>query len=173
MCTWVFRAKKLPIDNWRYDIHLLATGNYPLLLRTIDICKESHPILYEFANAFERFYFRFCKSSENFALSCLFKNPIFRDPETGNVIDQAFFGQSFYNLHRDIIRRLTYNDCFSNNNFKTQVQFAEAGIQLNIATWLRLRNTVLRAKHENRSININFDTTTGIKKFVESWKKRK
>jgi hypothetical protein len=171
MCTWIFRAKKMPIDNWRYDINMLSPGNDPLLLRTTDICKESHPILYDFAAAFERFYFRFSKDSENFALSCIFKNNIFRDPETGNMIEQAFFGQRNYNLHRETIRRLTYADCFSNNNFKSQVQFAENGLNLNVATWVRLRNTVLRAKQENRSIITNPDTATGIKKFVENWKK--
>jgi hypothetical protein len=171
MCTWLFRAKKLPIDNWRYDTHMLAPGNDPLLLRTSDICKESHPILYGFASAFECFYFRFCKNSDNFALSCIFKNPLFRDPETGNMIEQAFFGQHFYNLNTDNIRPLTYNDCFSNNYFKSQAQFAEGGLQLNIAMWLRLRNTVLRAMHKNGSININFETPTGLKKFVENWTK--
>jgi hypothetical protein len=43
-CTWLFRAKKQCIDNWRYDLHALAPRFDPLLIRKVDIDMYEHPM---------------------------------------------------------------------------------------------------------------------------------
>jgi hypothetical protein len=103
-CMWLLRAQKMRIDNWRVDLHTLAPLNNPLLIRASDLDKNRHPILFEICTAYKRFYTAFCKSDSNYKNAIIFKNPIFRDPETNLEIDINFFGPNFYNAHKNLIR---------------------------------------------------------------------
>jgi hypothetical protein len=139
MCTWILRAKNTPIDNWRYDLHFLAPGRDPLALRTSDVNREEHPILFDFVNAYERFYYNFCKNNDNVSTSLIFNNPLFRDPESGEPLEQTFFGNEFYNDNLVTLRNLKFRDCFIGNTVKNLEDFAVSGLRFSFATWWRLR----------------------------------
>jgi hypothetical protein len=171
MSTWILRAKKMPIDNWRYDAHLLAPGNDPLLLRTSDVCNETHPILYDIVSSYNRFYYEFCNHKFNFLNSILFENPLFRDPENNNTLDVAFFGNNYYNERKLIIRRLSVSDCFLNKSFRNLEQFENIGLSLTMVRWLRLRNTIMRVYTVNQMAVWDHPNLTGIHKFADQWKK--
>jgi hypothetical protein len=161
----------MPIDNWRYDTHLLAPGNDPLLLRTSDVCNATHPILYDIVRAYNRFYYEFCKHKLNFLISIIFENPLFRDPENNNILDAAFFGNNFYNERKLIIRRLSVSDCFLNKSFRNLEQFENIGLPLTMARWLRLRNTIMRVYTVNQMVFWDHPNLIGIHNFAAHWKK--
>jgi hypothetical protein len=112
MSTWIFRAKKLPIDNWHYDLCSLSPGNNPLLIRTSDVNKNSSPILYGLVLAYECFYNSFAATGNNYLFSYIFDNDVFRDTVSGNKIKKGFFSENFYNNNSFAIRSLKFNDCF-------------------------------------------------------------
>jgi hypothetical protein len=66
-CTWLFRAKKWCIDNWRHDLHTLSPNFDPLLLRSSDINRDLHPVLLGIVKAFERFYSFFSRTRKKFS----------------------------------------------------------------------------------------------------------
>jgi hypothetical protein len=168
-CTWLFRARKFPIDNWRYDAHLLAPNNDPLLLRKCDINPNSYPVLYDIVSSYEDFYSAFCAKNRNIYKAIIFSNSCFRDTVSGEVVNASFFGRDIYTASGNMIRKLTFQDCFLNNNFKTLQEFRSDGILLNYAVWLRFRGTIMQAK--------NFFPTDNLKKcetiteVLGSWKK--
>jgi hypothetical protein len=171
MCTWILRAKNMPIDNWRYDLNFLAPGRDPLALRTSDVNREEHPILFEFVNAYERFYYKFCKKDDNVGMSLIFKNPLFRDPESGEPLDQTFFGNKFYNNNLVTLRNLKFRDCFNGNTVKNLDDFAVSGLRFSFATWWRLRGALLNTKDRYRSINLTAPDTGSIWTFTRNWKR--
>jgi hypothetical protein len=168
MSTWILRAKKFPIDNWRYDLHLLAPNNNPLLIRCTDVSSEEYPVLHGIITAYESFYTKFCRTGKNYIQAQIFNNELFADPETGHLITKRFFGDNFYDANTNAIRRLTFQDFFDGNNFKDIAIFRNEGINFQPATWMRLRNIMLRVK------NTAVPTTSkpqSIEGFVMSWKK--
>jgi hypothetical protein len=72
----------------------------------------------------------------------------------------------FYNGHRDAIRKLTFDDCFNNNVFKTIQEFREAGLPLRLVVWMRIRNTLLHYGNSPLIGKIN-----SIADFVNRWRK--
>jgi hypothetical protein len=127
-CSWLFRAKKLCIDNWLYDRHSLSPLFYPLLVRCSDINKNLNPILYGIVESFENFYFRFSEKGNNYLNSYVFENNLFLDPLTEGKIDRTFFGNNFYNNFINIIRPLRFRDCFGADGFKTLQEFRNLGL---------------------------------------------
>ena len=92
------------------------------------------------------------------------------------LIDKEFFGNAFYIRFKDNIRSLTFSSCFMGRRFKTQREFADAGLPLTPATWMRLQTTLLHSRQslkkadesDNLSSNIiNFfnKITKGSKQF--------
>jgi hypothetical protein len=145
-CTWLLRAKKMCIDNWRHDLHALSPLHNPLLLRSSDINKNINPILHGIVKAYENFYFRFSEKGKNYYHSYIFENKLFLDPVSGNWIDTNFFGNAFYDLHKDKIRSLKYADCHTELGFKTFQDFRADGLPLTLALWMRLRGACMRAR---------------------------
>jgi hypothetical protein len=94
---------------------------------------------------------------------------IFQDPATGLKIDHNFFGVDFYNAHKNAIRSLTYNDCFTPLGFKTIEEFREINIPLTISLWMRLRNILYTARAKY-SVHI-CPTVMTINNFVTRWRK--
>jgi hypothetical protein len=171
MSTWILRAKKLPIDNWRYDICRLAPCNNPLLIRTSDVNENLSPILYGLVQAYENFYKSFASAGNNYLYSYIFDNDVFRDTLTGNPIKKGFFGENFYNTNINVIRSLKFTDCFFEGNFKDLVTFRDSGLNLSPATWLRLRSAILQAKHRMERREAEYEKGINIHYFVERWKK--
>jgi hypothetical protein len=166
--TWLLRAAKKRIDNWRYDLHVIAPLNNPLLIRSSDINANRHPILHSICESYEKFYSEFCYCDENYKLGYIYDNNAFRDPETGQRIGKNFFGNDFYDQHTNAIRSLNFNDCFSNLGFKTMREFAGIGLPLTPAMWMRIRNTLLHFKANHVQKNVK---TNNISNFVSRWKK--
>jgi hypothetical protein len=138
------------IDNWRHDLHALSPLNNPLLIRSSDINKNINPILHGIAKAYENFYFRFSEKGKNYYHSYIFENKLFLDPVSGNWIDANFFGNVFYDLHKDKIRSLKYADCHTEMGFKTIQDFRFEGLPVTIALWMRLRGACMRARARPR-----------------------
>jgi hypothetical protein len=159
-----FKGKKKCIDNWRYDLHGLDPSNDPLLIRSCDINKASNPVLFDICLSYEIFYSTFCEYEKNY-LHALFRNALFKDTTTGRQLNKEFFGIDFYNNNKNAICNLRYIDCFSNLGFKTLQECQEIGLQLSLAVWMRLRNTV------NSFIRPAIGAVNRIDNFVSRWKK--
>jgi hypothetical protein len=168
-CSWIFRAYKYPIDNWRFDLHKLAPGNNVLLIRACDINKDIHPVLHGLASAYEKFYSLFSLCNTNYIDGNIFANEAFRRPEAPEeIIGKNFFGLNFYNENEVIIRNLRYSDCFRNGVFKSVRDWQEDGLNINLNTWLRLRNAMLFSK---RNLSTNIGTLETVSDFSARLKK--
>jgi hypothetical protein len=146
-CTWLFRAKKKCIDNWRYDIVSNSPSDDPLLIRSSDIDAAVNPIIHQICTAYDKFYESFCKVDNNFKEAYIFENGFFRDTATDGTLGRDFFGHVFYNRHKNTLRCLRFSECFNDLGYKTMQDFSQMGLPFNIATWMRLRNSLLNARH--------------------------
>jgi Reverse transcriptase (RNA-dependent DNA polymerase) len=154
-CTWILRAKKFTIDNWRYDIVTNSPNNDPLLIRACDFLKPDFPVLSGFAKAFEEFY------------SALSMDPMYLGD---NMINEAFFGRAFFNAHADQIRALKMSDFFVGDSFKPLMDFADMGLAIYAATWFRLQNLIIPVYRRYR-IQIAPTDQSNIATFVGKFKK--
>jgi hypothetical protein len=102
----------------------MAPNNDPLLLRKCDINRDVNPILHGIVTAYSNFYSHFSGRGSNLKNAIIFDNQNFTDPGTGTPLSINFFGLKFYNQFRSNLRKLTYSDCMTNNNFKTLEEFA-------------------------------------------------
>jgi hypothetical protein len=76
-------------------------------------------------------------------LHIFFENDAFTlGPRDAGRISASFFGQNFYNRHKNEIRKLTFENCFSNNRIKTCREFADAGLPLTPMIWFKLCGAV-------------------------------
>ena len=62
---------------------------------------------------------------------------------------------STIDTYKNIIRPLTFSSCFMGWRFKTQREFADSGLPLPPATWMRLQTTLL---HSRQTLKKNDDT---------------
>jgi Reverse transcriptase (RNA-dependent DNA polymerase) len=146
-CTWVFRAHKLPIDNWRYDLHVAAPDNNVLKIRKKDINVRINPVLYGIVSDFENFYGHFSSFRMNYEKAWIFENPAFTRPnDSTKMIDRSFFGVDFFRRFENTIRNVKFCDCFLDGAFKSLETWRNDGLPLSIAVWLRLRNAILFSK---------------------------
>jgi hypothetical protein len=164
-CTWLFRAKKFCIDNWRYDLHALAPNNDPLLIRASDVSENTNPVLHGICVDYENFHNNFCMQERNFYDAQIFENNVFIDPGSGNKINKNFFGLDQYQMQTDRIRMLTYSSCFRHGIFKSMQEFRNDGLTLTLVTWMRLRNTVIHAA------NPIIGRVNTVHNFVHRWRK--
>jgi hypothetical protein len=167
-CTWIFKAIKLPIDNWRYDLHFLSPNNNPLFIRECDVDKNVHPILHQFVLSFCKFIGCFSNINSNYKESIIFHNNVFRDPLTGTTLRPEFFGLHFYLNYRNSIRSLKFSDCINENNFKTVQEFRDSGLPMSQNLWFKLRSALLNTKTSNTT---NTGSTTTLSDFIRNWKK--
>jgi hypothetical protein len=146
-CMWIARAHNFPIDNWRFDLKCLAPSNNILLLRTGDVDKNCHPILYNLVEDYSDFYGKFTAVNSNYKSAFIFDNQSIKcTPNLTHTINCSTFGRAFYNRYKTQIRNLTFDNCFSQAGFKSVAEFAAAGLPLTVAAWMTLRGTLLRAK---------------------------
>jgi len=143
--TWLVRATKYRIDNWRVDLYRLAPNYDITQLRKCDIDKGRHPILYNLVEAYSIFYGSFSRIDGNRKVAQLFDNAIFKHDNGTSTINKVTFGRAYYEEHRDQIRALTFNDMFLNGRFKTMAELAQEGLRLNAVTWFRIRNALTQA----------------------------
>jgi hypothetical protein len=168
-CSWIFRAYRYTIDNWRYDLFSSAPGNNILLLRKSDIDIRTNPVLHEFVEDYEKFYSYFTAYKGNFQDSFVFENRNFtRTENNALLLDRNFFGAALYDNNKLLIRNLKFSDCYRNGEFKSLNDWREYGLNFTVNTWLRLRNAIFAAKNkynalEQPVLSIS-DFTAGLKK---------
>jgi hypothetical protein len=169
--TWLLRAKKNCIDNWRYDLHTLAPNHDPLLLRTSDVNQILHPVLHGIVSSYVKFHDAFSGYGKNYKQSVIFENQQFLDTDTGNKIDRRFFGHQTYLLSSAYIRSLSYDRCHNALGFKTLLDFRNEGLHLNLAQWMRLRNVCSNARRLAARRFTNVNACFRIDYFCRVWKK--
>jgi hypothetical protein len=149
-CAWVKRAITNVNDNWRLSLLASVPGGDLANLRACDIPREKSIILHEIAWAFE--FFNGCHSllENNYRKSSIFQNIAFcRSGVDNRLLDIDFFGKHFYNLNKEKIRTLTFEDCFSDGNFKSINDFRLMGLALPLSLWMRLQSALLFSKKNN------------------------
>jgi hypothetical protein len=101
--------------------------------------------------------------------SNIFCNPSFvRSKYDGNLLDRSFFGKTFFDLHSDTIRSLTFENCFTAKGFKSMNEFAAMSLPLSQVGWIRLRSALLYAKEKFRH-NMNFANNIPPPKSIEEF----
>jgi hypothetical protein len=125
----------------------MSPNNNILQIRLCDVDRELHPILYEFVHDYSQFYGKFCGTNSNYKEGYIFDNQSFMaGPDYRTTIKTGTFGRVFYNQYKNNIRALTFNDCFSEEGFKSIREFANGGLPFTPAAWLSLLSTLLHAK---------------------------
>ncbi len=152
-CSWIVRASKKCIDNWRFDLKNLSPNGNISKIRISDVDATRHPVLYNLVSAFTNLVEKHAKINGNYKLACIFENGAFRYGVNDRAIDRNFFGQAFYNRHKNAIRNLRFCDCYEGNSFKTLEQFAQMGLPLNMNNWLCLRGALKKARGAYRKLD--------------------
>jgi hypothetical protein len=153
-CSWIKRAHANNIDNWRLRLRILSLCSDVTLLRSVDIDRFISPILYNIAEAYDLFVRCYSNIGNNLLVTPIFLNrAVCRSRFDKKLIDIEFFGKKFYKNHRDEIRKLTINSCFSGNNFKSQDEFRGMNLPFSMNTWMSLRSAVILAKKNIPSID--------------------
>jgi exonuclease III len=147
-CTWIARAYRQPIDNWRFDLKLCAPNNNICLIRPCDIDRDRHPILYTMVCDYKDFYGNFSKVDGNFRNCYIFDNPaILIGPNFTETINQSTIGNYFYRQYSAALRQLRFHECFNDRNFKSMEEFERDGLRFTYAIWMTLRSSLLRARN--------------------------
>ena len=162
-CSWVSRAYKLTIDNWRFDMAANSPNGSIPQIRSRDFNVNVNPILKYITESYENFYSCFSTINGNYKEAQIFDNAAFtRGPADNNKLDPDFFGLVFYAQNTDRIRELTFNNCFSGRSFKTIAEFHDSGLPVTPAIWFRLRGAILFAKNNLRKQDDSDNTETVV-----------
>ncbi len=171
-CSWVKRTHAQTIDNWRLRLRLGCPGFDVTLLKKCDFDSIRNPILYNIAEAYEIFLNCYAKIGSNHSVVPIFANSsIIRSKADSRLLDVEFFGKQFYNENRNIIRKLTVSDCFSDAKFISLEEFASDGLVLRVSLWMRLRSALLLFKNNLNSMQEN-PTAVELPKTVDSFLSR-
>ena len=171
-CSWIRRARLLPIDNWREDLRSASPDNKIELIRESDINRNLNPILANFVKSYVNFYGEFTRQNNNYKMAYIYDNPAFtRNLNATRTIDHEFFGPETMLRSGNLIRSLTFFDCYTGDRMKTTAEFAESGIFLSAATWLRLQGALLTARNRYRNDDITQSACTTIDAFFNSIKR--
>jgi hypothetical protein len=130
-CCWIFRAKKLVIDNWRYDLFCASPINNILSVRESDIDVTKNPVILGIVKAYSTFYSMYSTFESNYADTYIFENSCFvRADNVGRKLDKNFFSHNFYERKKLFLRQLKYKDCFRDGNFKSLDDWMKDGLHL-------------------------------------------
>jgi hypothetical protein len=77
-CSWIARATKNCIDNWRFDLRSLAPDGDISRIRPMDLNRQTNPILHNLVSAFTGLVENHAKQNGNYWLSHIFENGAFR-----------------------------------------------------------------------------------------------
>ena len=171
-CSWILRAFKLTIDNWRYDLALASPDCNILQIKSRDLNANSNPILKYLAESYEEFYSCFSRLNGNYKEAYIFDNAAFvRGPRDTRKLDPDFFGLDFYTRYRIHVRKLTFNNCFVGQRLKTINEFQEDGLHLSPAIWFRLQAALIYAKNTLRKFDNSGNITETVLQFITKIKK--
>ncbi len=171
-CSWVHRASKLVIDNWRFDLKSLSPTNEILDIRPCDIRNEANPVLSTLVKAHTGLLAEFTKKELNFTVAPFVDNPAFsRGPRDTGLIDCNFLGRAFYSAHKSELRKLTFEQCYQEGRYLSIEEYATLGINISIATWLRLNLTLSYNFRRYSTPNTELATAKTYPDFMTSIKK--
>ncbi len=107
-----------------------------------------HLILHELAWAYKFFIGCYSLIENNYLRNNVFQNAaIVRSGKDNMLLDSNFFGKKFYTANKNRIRKLTFEDCFTDGKFKSINEFAESvGIRFPPLTWMNLQTAITYAK---------------------------
>jgi hypothetical protein len=138
-CSWVGRAYKFNIDNWRYDLKTLAPNNNIAQIRGCDVDRRVNPILYNIVSSFDKLVCSLTTIDNNYIKAHFVDNPAFKRSAIDNrPLDKNFFGNLFYNNNKNILRSLTFEQCFPEGTYRTLEGFMDIGLRITIALWMKL-----------------------------------
>jgi hypothetical protein len=142
-CSWLQRAYKFPIDNWRFDMYMLSPRNNLLSLRPSDIDQQKNPILFGLSIAGRTLLAEYSKMYNNYKIVPFVDNPAFirSNIDTG-LIDCNFFGRNFYEVNKAILRELTIDQCTRDGNILPLDEFRVVGLNLTVVIWMRLSMSI-------------------------------
>ncbi len=134
-------------DNWRLSLLASAPGGDLANLRALDVPREKSIILHEIAWSYEYFFGCYSLLYNNYRKNSIFQNIAFcRSGVDNRLLDVQFFGKNFYFEHEDMIRSITFDDCFDCGNFKSINEFSLMGLPLLVSLWMRLQSALLYSK---------------------------
>ena len=169
-CSWILRAYKLPIDNWRFDLRAAAPAGEIYLIRKCDLIRESNPILINLVSSFEIFYGEFSKKDGNYKNAYIFSNQAFtRGADSQLLLDSEFFG--CIGPAPIPLRKLKFRDRFSAGTVKNIADFRLMGIELSPATWFRLQSALLLSRQRLRKPDDSENLSEPVKVFLNRVKK--
>jgi hypothetical protein len=142
-CSWLHRAHKFPIDNWRFDMYRLAPRNNLLSLRPTDINPQTNPILFGLSIAGRALLAEYSKMHNNYKIVPFVDNPAFTRSNVDNgLIDCNFFGRNFYDMNKGTLRELMIDQCCRDGNILSLEDFRIIGLHFLIVTWMRLSMSI-------------------------------
>jgi hypothetical protein len=104
-----------------------------------------HPVLHNLVSSFTKLVAGHAKINGNYKLAYIFENGAFTWGDNERMLDRAFFENNFYDRYQNNIRDLRLMDCFSNDRFKTQQEFAAMGLPLSANVWFCLSGAIKKA----------------------------
>jgi hypothetical protein len=167
--VWVTRAIKLPIDNWRYDLHLFSPQHNIFMIRPGDVDKVRYPILFGLTTAF--CLVRSVLEKKNIHGANIFENPNFLLPLRNYMLNAIFFTRESYLQNEASIRSLTLKECYNGNNVKSVNEFINIGIPLTVAKWLVFAGAIGRWKLLANELQSIFDRGFNLQTWILNLKK--
>jgi hypothetical protein len=172
-CSWIKRAAANVIDNWRLSLAIAAPEGDILNIRACDIDPAQHMILHELAWAYEFFIGCFSLIDNNHLKNTVFQNAAFvRSGRDSLLLDINFFGKKYYNENKTRIRKLTFDDCFTDGKFKSINDFTrDVGLVFPPTTWMNLQTAITYAKKILAKTSLADKKGQSVNKFVSKSKK--
>ncbi len=172
-CSWIKRAAGNVIDNWRLSLAIAAPEGDILNIRSCDVDPKQHLILYELAWAYEFFIGCYSLIDNNHLRNNVFQNAAFvRSGRDNLLLDSNFFGKKYYIENKSRIRKLTFEDCFTDGKFKSINEFAgNVGLVFPPLTWLNLQTAITYAKKILAKTSNGDKKGMPVSKFVGRFKK--
>ncbi len=125
--------------------------------------------------AFEVFRGCYNRLGNNYVKSKIFCNPCFvRSKNDNGLLDKFFLGTSFFNRYKNEIRSLSFEDCFTDNVFKSITDFGTMGLPVTQVIWVRLRNALLLEKSKYKKVEdyeVNSFPPKSVEEFLGAVKK--
>jgi len=171
-CTWVQRAFKYCIDNWRYDLKSSCPGGNIAVLRSSFLDQTTSPILFHMASCYEKFYASYCSVDNNFMTAYVYNNKFFaRNRITTETIDKDFFPREWFQGNSQLVMNLKLSDFFVNGRMVSRDRLAAGGLDLPAATWLSLQAAASLVWNRRRDPNIPEEKCRPIEEFLTNLKK--
>jgi hypothetical protein len=123
-CSWVKRCAAKINDSWRWRLASACNFNLDMLRKRM-FDAELEPVLYNIAESFEKFQWKFWERNENFLMAPLVDNKFFlrAAPERRALVlgcvDRNLLGPDFYAANKEALLSLRMNCLVRGNRIVT------------------------------------------------------